>query len=164
MNVLNALVAGNGSYIVRPCGHDLHGPTSPFLRLFWASIGLCLNLPNLPLIVQIPWKAYEKHGTSLYCETGVPLVAIRMTLTLEPIKSLCTISTMRLVFLAWWSRSVTFRGCAIQSSGGSWSMILFGQAICGTLGGCFPEKPLPFECSVRLAFLLGLCWSFKPHL
>ena len=24
---LNALVAGNGSYIVRPCGHDLHGPT-----------------------------------------------------------------------------------------------------------------------------------------
>ena len=24
----NALVAGNGSYIVRPCGHDLHGPTN----------------------------------------------------------------------------------------------------------------------------------------
>ena len=23
----NALVAGTGSYIVRPCGHDLHGPT-----------------------------------------------------------------------------------------------------------------------------------------
>ena len=32
MNVLNALVAGNGSYIVRPCGHDLHGPTSPFVH------------------------------------------------------------------------------------------------------------------------------------
>ena len=96
---MNALVTGNGSYIVRPCGHDLHGPTCPFLRQFWASIGLCLNLPNLPLIVQIPWKAYEKHGTSLYCETGAPLVAIWMTLTLEPIKSLCTISTMRLVFL-----------------------------------------------------------------
>ena len=46
------------------------------------------------------------------------LVAIWMTLTLEPIKSLCTISTLRLVFLAWWSRSVTFRGCAIQSLGG----------------------------------------------
>ena len=30
MNVLNALVAGNGSYIVRPCGHDLHGPTIIF--------------------------------------------------------------------------------------------------------------------------------------
>ena len=29
---MNALVAGNGSYIVWPCGHDLHGPTSPFLR------------------------------------------------------------------------------------------------------------------------------------
>ena len=27
MIVLNALVAGNGSYILRPCGHDLHGPT-----------------------------------------------------------------------------------------------------------------------------------------
>ena len=26
---MNALVAGNGSYIVRPCGHDLHGPTGP---------------------------------------------------------------------------------------------------------------------------------------
>ena len=24
---MNALVAGTGSYIVRPCGHDLHGPT-----------------------------------------------------------------------------------------------------------------------------------------
>ena len=24
---LNALVVGNGSYILRPCGHDLHGPT-----------------------------------------------------------------------------------------------------------------------------------------
>ena len=24
---MNAFVAGNGSYIVRPCGHDLHGPT-----------------------------------------------------------------------------------------------------------------------------------------
>ena len=23
----SALVAGNGSYIVQPCGHDLHGPT-----------------------------------------------------------------------------------------------------------------------------------------
>ena len=28
----SALVAGNGSYILRPCGHDLHGPTSPFVR------------------------------------------------------------------------------------------------------------------------------------
>ena len=25
---MNPLVAGNGSYIVRPCGHDLHGPTN----------------------------------------------------------------------------------------------------------------------------------------
>ena len=24
---LNALVAGNGSYILRPCDHDIHGPT-----------------------------------------------------------------------------------------------------------------------------------------
>ena len=63
--------------------------------------------------------------------------------------------------LAWWSRSVTFRGCAIQSMGGFWSMILFGWAVCGTLGGGFPEKPLPFNCSVRLAFLFGLSWCFK---
>ena len=28
LNVLNALVVGNGSYIVRPCGLDLHGPTA----------------------------------------------------------------------------------------------------------------------------------------
>ena len=26
---LNALVAGNGSYILWPCGHDLHGMTVP---------------------------------------------------------------------------------------------------------------------------------------
>ena len=89
------------------------------------------------------------------------LVAIWMTLTLEPVKSLCTISTLRLVFLTWWSRSVTFRGCAIQSLGGSWSTILFGQAVCGTLGGGFPEKPLPFECSVRWAFLPWTLLEFQ---
>ena len=36
---MNALVAGNGSYIVRPCGLDLHGPTSPsfhqILSQYW---------------------------------------------------------------------------------------------------------------------------------
>ena len=33
---LNALVAGNGSYILRPCGHDLHSPTESivFFMLF----------------------------------------------------------------------------------------------------------------------------------
>ena len=69
---INALVVGNRCYILQLSGLDLHGPTSPFLHENWASIGLCLKLPNLPLIVQIPWKAYKKHGTSLYCETGVP--------------------------------------------------------------------------------------------
>ena len=29
---MNALVAGNGSYIVRLSVRDLHGPTSPFFR------------------------------------------------------------------------------------------------------------------------------------
>ena len=29
---LNALVAVNGSYILRPCGHDLHGPTIWILK------------------------------------------------------------------------------------------------------------------------------------
>ena len=28
---LNALVAGNGSYILWPCGHDLHGSTLSLL-------------------------------------------------------------------------------------------------------------------------------------
>ena len=43
-------------------------------------------------------------------------------------------------------------------------MILFGQTVCGTLGGGFPEKPLPFDYSVRWAFLFGLSWFFKPSL
>ena len=30
---LNAVVAGNGSYIIRPCGHDLHSPTPPSFRI-----------------------------------------------------------------------------------------------------------------------------------
>ena len=30
-DLMNALVAGNSSYIVRPCGHDLHGPTACIL-------------------------------------------------------------------------------------------------------------------------------------
>ena len=37
--------------------------------------------------------------------------------------------------LGCWSCSVTFRGCAIGSSGGSWSTIPHGWAVCGTLGG-----------------------------
>ena len=41
-------------------------------------------------------------------------------------------------------------------------MILFGWAVCGTLGGGFPEKLLPFNCSVRLTFLFGL--SVSNHL
>ena len=38
---MDALVAGNGSYIVRPCGHDLHGPTifMQFLGKFGQIIG-----------------------------------------------------------------------------------------------------------------------------
>ena len=37
---------------------------------------------------------------------------------------------------------------------------LDGQSV-GILGGCFPEKPLPFECSMRLAFLLGTLLEFQ---
>ena len=32
---LNALVAGNGFYILWPCGHDLHGPTHVILLLLF---------------------------------------------------------------------------------------------------------------------------------
>ena len=35
---MNALVAGNGSYIVRPCDHDLHGPT----LLQHSPVGWCM--------------------------------------------------------------------------------------------------------------------------
>ena len=34
-------------------------------------------------------------------------------------------------------------------------MILFERAVCGTLGGGFPEEPVPFKCSVR--------WGFPPQ-
>ena len=51
----DALVVGNGSYIVRLSGPDLHGLTSPFvhqkLSQYWPVLKF---LPNLPLIVQIP--------------------------------------------------------------------------------------------------------------
>ena len=43
-------------------------------------------------------------------------------------------------------------------------MILFGQAVCGTLGGGCSEKPLPFHCTVRWAFLFRLSWCFKAPL
>ena len=46
MNTTECLSGGNCSYIVRLSVRDLHGPTSPFFHLNWASIGLCLNLPN----------------------------------------------------------------------------------------------------------------------
>ena len=97
---MNALVAGIGSYIVRPCGHDLHGPTSPFVRQNLSQYWPVLKFIKFAFNSTDSMKSLQKHGTSLYCETGSPLVAIRVTLTLEPIKSLCTISTMRLVFLA----------------------------------------------------------------
>ena len=37
---LNALVAGNGSYILRPCDHDLHGPTGTILEFEYLTIKL----------------------------------------------------------------------------------------------------------------------------
>ena len=38
MSLCVALVAGNGSYIVWPCGHDLHGPTSSFFHPFFEPV------------------------------------------------------------------------------------------------------------------------------
>ena len=37
----DALVVGNGPYIVGPCGHDLHGPTSPFVRQIFEPVLAC---------------------------------------------------------------------------------------------------------------------------
>ena len=51
---MNALVAGNGSYILRPCGHDLHGPTqsmgrdSPFLIARTQMILIACNIEKFP--------------------------------------------------------------------------------------------------------------------
>ena len=55
---MNALVAGNGSYIVRPCGHDLHGPTVPInvenkkMILFSIHLQLLLQEQMLMLITK----------------------------------------------------------------------------------------------------------------
>ena len=49
---MNALVAGNGSYIVRPCGHDLHGPTrSPYFQ----------SLLNLLNVFEITYSAQKNN-------------------------------------------------------------------------------------------------------
>ena len=40
---MNALVAGIGSYIVRPCGLDLHGPTISLLLIIGRSENLYLR-------------------------------------------------------------------------------------------------------------------------
>ena len=91
-------------------------------------------------------------------------MAIRVTLTLEPIK--VYVQYLQCGWSSWLdglaqspSEAVPFN--LREGPGVRYSL---GRAICGTLGGCLSEKPLPFRCSVRLAFLLGLCWSFKPHL
>ena len=91
-------------------------------------------------------------------------MAIWMTLTLEPIKSLCTISTMWLVFLLdgltqSLSEAVPFNlqeGPGVQYSLDRQAVALWEDV--------FLEKPLPFDCSVRWAFLLGLSWCFEPSL
>ena len=49
---MNALVVGNGSYIVRPCGHDLRGPTDTVVHMDTDQ--------NLPLTNGI-WKK-NVHG------------------------------------------------------------------------------------------------------
>ena len=46
---LNALVAGNGSYILRPCGHDLHGPTMSTSFITVNSIFDCLAVKEFSL-------------------------------------------------------------------------------------------------------------------
>ena len=48
---ITALVAGNGSYIVRPCGHDLHGPTERYITEVWAMSFLttCLDVKQMQI-------------------------------------------------------------------------------------------------------------------
>ena len=40
-------------------------------------------------------------------------------------------------------------------------MILFGRAVCGTLGGGFLEKPLPFNCFCEMGFPLQTWLVFQ---
>ena len=87
-------------FILRPCGHDLHGLTSPFLHKIEPSIGLVY------FKILFAFKEYSFHekltkNMGPHCTVRLEclLVAFPMALTLEPIRSLCTISTMRLVFL-----------------------------------------------------------------
>ena len=91
-----AVVVGNGSYILAAYGHDLHSLTSPFMsqNLAWLlKLLICLYKYSLHE------KLTKNMGPHCTVRPKCLLVAFWMALTLEPIKSLCTISTMRLVFL-----------------------------------------------------------------
>ena len=43
----SALVAGNGSYILRPCGHDLHGPTERMVLLQFCSMKRFIDISHV---------------------------------------------------------------------------------------------------------------------
>ena len=55
---MNALVAGSGSYIVRPCGHDLHSLTvgSTKFQAFHCSTSGVTSPPPLPEMEISAWN------------------------------------------------------------------------------------------------------------
>ena len=86
-------------------------------------------------------------------------MAFHMALTLELIKSLCTISTMWLVFLRDGLAQSPSEAVPLDlQKGPGVRYPCDGQsvAVCGSLGGGCLEKPLPFHCTVRWAFLFRL--------
>ena len=58
--LLNALVAGNGSYILRLSGPDLHGPTSPFVRQNLSQYWPVLNFPKFAFNSTDSMKSLQK--------------------------------------------------------------------------------------------------------
>ena len=57
---LNALVVGNGSYILQPCGHDLHGLISPFPLLKMSQSWLVLKITKFAFNSTVSMKSLRK--------------------------------------------------------------------------------------------------------
>ena len=156
-------MVGNGSYILRPCGHDHHSPNIPFSLLKMSQYWLVLKITKFAFTSTDSMKSLRKNmGTSLYCETGVPSSGHSDDLDLRThSKSMYNIYTVA-GLLAWWSRSVTFRRLchSIYGRVPGVRYSLGGQSV-ALWEDVFQKKLLPFDCSMRWAFLLGLSWSFQ---
>ena len=69
-DVPNALVVGNGSYIVRPCGHDLNGPTSTLVKNLRSSKEDFMRAMCKVLDPKAAW-VYENQRDGLILKNGL---------------------------------------------------------------------------------------------